>query len=241
MSLWERQEVQKLLRTDGIVVIESVVGGRGRLGLSGGKSPGSATSVRGLSQDFFETDPLECARQLIGTTLIWGRCSGVVVESEAYLTENDEACHTFKRASTRSFVDRNEPGAIYIYLNYGMHWMLNLLVKGGPRRGLILIRALEPKTGIAFMKARRGTENLRGLCSGPGKLTQALEITNRYHEMSICDDSRCRLLPRQTEDIAVTADTRIGITRSAHFPWRFTLADCPFVSVRVRNATARPR
>lgn len=240
MSLWERQEVQKLLRTDGIVVIESAVGLRSaRTG--GGKSAGSSTTVKGLSQDFFATDPLECAQHLIGTTLIWGRCSGVVVESEAYLTENDEACHTFKRASTRDFVARNEPGAIYIYLNYGMHWMLNLLVKGGSRSGLILIRALEPKTGIGLMKARRGKEILRGLCSGPGKLTQALDITNRYHEMSICDDSRCRLLPRRTEEIAVVADTRIGITRSADFPWRFTLAESPFVSVRVRNAKARLR
>ena len=76
----------------------------------------------------------------------------MIVETEAYLTENDEACHTFSRPSAREFVKRNKPGAAYIYFNYGMHWMLNVLIKGGPRDGLILIRALEPRSGIALMK-----------------------------------------------------------------------------------------
>src|SRR3954447_16229209 len=135
---------------------------------------------------FFERDPLVCARELVGTELAWGKCSGIIVETEAYLTLNDEACHTFTRPSTRAFVERNEPGAIYIYFNYGVHWMLNLLVKGGPRTGLILIRALEPRRGLALMKKRRGVEDVRRICSGPGKLTQALDITNRHHERSIC-------------------------------------------------------
>src|SRR5881227_3240721 len=125
-----------------------------------------------LSAAFFRDDPLECARKLVGTELVWGESSGIVVETEAYLTLNDEACHTFTRPSTRAFVERNVPGAIYIYLNYGVHWMLNVLVKGAPRTGLILLRALEPKSGIAIMKKRRGVDDVRRLCSGPGKLTQ---------------------------------------------------------------------
>lgn len=188
-----------------------------------------------LECSFFQRDPLLCARELIGTELVWGRCSGVIVETEAYLTLNDEACHTFTRPSTRAFVERNEPGAIYIYFNYGVHWMLNLLVKGGERSGLILIRALEPRRGLALMRQRRNVEEVRQLCSGPGKLTQALAITNRHHELSICTRTRHYLLPREKPDVPVVADPRIGISRSKDFPWRFTLRGSEFVSRPVRE------
>ena len=187
-----------------------------------------------LRTSFFQRDPLDCARELIGTELIWEKCSGIIVETEAYLTLNDEACHTFTRPSTRAFVERNVPGAIYIYMNYGVHWMLNLLVKGGERSGLILIRALEPRRGLALMKARRGVDDIRLLCSGPGKLAQALDITKRHHEMNICDDRRFCLLPAKAAQIPVVADPRIGISRATEFPWRFTLAESPFLSRRVR-------
>ena len=187
-----------------------------------------------LACSFFERDPLVCARELIGPELVWGKCSGLVVETEAYLTLNDEACHTFTRPSTRAFVQRNEPGAIYIYFNYGVHWMLNLLVKGGPRSGLILVRALEPRRGLALMQARRGTDDIRRLCSGPGKLTQALDITKRHHEVSICAETRYCLLPRSETGVHVIEDARIGISRSKNFPWRFTLAGSPFISRPVR-------
>ena len=188
-----------------------------------------------LRASFFERDPLVCARELIGAELIWGKCSGILVETEAYLTVNDEACHTFTRPSARAFVERNVAGAVYIYMNYGVHWMLNLLVKGGQRSGLILIRALEPRRGLALMKARRGVDDVRHLCSGPGKLTQALDITRRHHEMNICADSRYCLLPAENTQPRVVADRRIGISRSREFPWRFTLSDSPFVSVPVRR------
>jgi DNA-3-methyladenine glycosylase len=187
-----------------------------------------------LRAAFFQRDPLVCARELIGTELVWGKCAGIIVETEAYLTLNDEACHTFTRPSTRAFVERNVAGAVYIYMNYGVHWMLNLLVKGGERSGLILIRALEPRRGLALMKARRGVDDVRRLCSGPGKLAQALDITRRHHEMNICADSRYCLLPAEIAQPRVVADPRIGISRSKEFPWRFTLADSPFVSVPVR-------
>lgn len=194
-----------------------------------------------LPCSFFERDPLVCARELIGTELVWGKCSGIIVETEAYLTLNDEASHTFSRPSTRAFVERNRAGAIYIYMNYGVHWMLNLLVKGGERTGLILIRALEPRCGLSVMRVRRGVEELRRLCSGPGKLAQALDITKRHHEMSICSGSRHYLLPRSEENVRVETDPRIGISRSKDFPWRFTLADSPFVSVPVRPPLTRRR
>lgn len=182
-----------------------------------------------LERSFFQVDPLHAARELIGTTLVWGRCAGVVVECEAYMTENDEACHTFTRPSTRAFVERNEPGAIYIYLNYGVHWMLNVLVKGGPRRGLILFRAVEPTAGISSMRKRRGIDDVHQLCSGPGKLTQALNIMDRHHELNLCGSDKQFLLARAA-GVDVVADERIGITRSADLPWRFTMRGNRFVS-----------
>ncbi len=194
---------------------------------------------RFLPCTFFERDPLVCARELIGTELVWGKCSGVVVEVEAYLTLKDEASHTFTRPSTRAFVERNVAGAVYIYLNYGVHWMLNFLVKGGKRSGLILIRALEPRRGLSLMKARREVEESRQLCSGPGKLARALDITKRHHETNICADSRHCLLPRTEPDVRVIAAPRIGISRSRDLPWRFTLAGSPFVSVPVRPPLTR--
>src|SRR5207244_799931 len=130
---------------------------------------------------FFKRDPITCARELIGAELIWGDCSGIVVEVEAYAAIDDEAAHTFTRPSARSFIERNQAGAAYVYFNYGMHWMLNVLVKGDAK-GFVLIRALYFFVRNANMA------------------------------------------------VDVVADARIGITRSAHYPWRFTLRGSTFVS-----------
>jgi DNA-3-methyladenine glycosylase len=185
-----------------------------------------------LPARFFCRDPLICAREMVGTELIWGACSGKIVETEAYFAVNDEACHTFSRPSAREFVQRNKPGAAYIYFSYGAHWMLNVLVKGDAD-GFVLIRALEPLRGIDKMKRRRGLADERQLCSGPGKLTEALDITNRHHEIDLCADTRHCFLSR-TQHVDVVADERIGITRAAHHLWRFTLAGSKFLSRPVR-------
>ena len=192
-----------------------------------------------LPDSFFKIDPLQCAENLIGTGLIWGKCAGIVVETEAYLVEGDAASHTFSRPSTREFVRRNKAGAAYIYFNYGVHWMLNVLVKGGPRDGLVLIRAIEPTRGIALMRKRRGVEDIRRLCSGPGKLTQALDITKRHHEIDLYSDPEHRFRPRPNDEVEVVADPRIGISRAQDFPWRFTLRGSEFVSVPVRPSTVK--
>ncbi len=188
-----------------------------------------------LSRRFFQTDPLVCAAQLVGTRLIWGKCEGIVVETEAYLVVGDEACHTFSRPSTRAFVERNRAGACYIYFNYGVHWMLNVLVKGGPRDGLILIRAVEPTRGLKRMRERRGVEEIKRLCSGPGKLTQALAITKEHHETDLCADRTHGFRRRPNESVEVVADPRIGISRARDYHWRFTLRGSPFLSVPVRS------
>jgi DNA-3-methyladenine glycosylase len=186
-----------------------------------------------IRTDFFRRDPITCARELVGAELIWGRCAGIIVETEAYLAEDDEACHTFSRPSARAFIERNKPGAAYIYFSYGAHWMLNILVKG-ETNGFVLFRAIEPVRGIELMKRRRGTEDLRNLCSGPGKLTQAFGITNRHHEMNLCRDPKHCFARAGTNDVDVVADERIGISRSAHHPWRFTLRGSKFVSRPVK-------
>ena len=187
-----------------------------------------------LREAFFEVDPLICGRALVGTQLVWEKCAGLVVETEAYLVEGDEACHTFMRPSARAFVERNKPGAAYIYFNYGVHWMLNVLVKGGPRDGLILIRAIEPRRGIAIMRKRRGVEDISRLCSGPGKLTQALDITKRHHEIDLCSDPAHCFRASPDPAVSVVADGRIGISRAKDLPWRFTLRGSQFLSVPVR-------
>jgi DNA-3-methyladenine glycosylase len=182
---------------------------------------------------FFKRDPLTCARDLIGTELIWGECSGVVVEVEAYAAIDDEAAHTFNRPSARSFIERNKAGAAYVYFNYGVHWMLNVLVKGDAD-GFVLIRALEPRRGIELMKKRRGIDDIRQLCSGPGKLTQAFAITCQHHEVDLCSDLRHCFVREASPAADVVADGRIGISRSAHLPWRFTLRGSEFVSRPVK-------
>jgi DNA-3-methyladenine glycosylase len=189
-----------------------------------------------IRASFFRRDPVTCARELIGAKLIWGRCAAKVVETEAYFAQKDEACHTFSRPSARAFIERNKAGSAYIYFSYGAHWMLNVLVKG-KAAGFVLIRALEPVRGIELMKTRRAVDDERRLCSGPGKLTQALDITSRHHEMDLCKDPQHCFVHRTDEDVEVVADERIGISRSAHHLWRFTSSGSKFVSVRVKSAS----
>ena len=108
-----------------------------------------------IDRSFFQRDPVTCARELVGCELRWKQCAGIVVETEAYAAVNDEACHTFARPSAREFIARHRAGTAYVYLNYGMYWLLNVLVKGGAKDGFVLIRALEPTLGLDVMTQRR--------------------------------------------------------------------------------------
>ncbi len=181
-----------------------------------------------LKRPFFERDPLSCARELIGCTLNWGALSGIVVETEAYDVDGDEACHTAFRPSARVFVTSHRAGAAYVYFNYGVHWMLNVLVKG-KRLGFVLIRALEPNKGIEQMKRARGTRDPLKLCSGPGKLTMALGVTGGHHGRDLCADPAFSFSTgRASYEIAISA--RVGISRAAGLPWRFYAAGNPHVS-----------
>lgn len=187
-----------------------------------------------LTQDYFERDVLTVARDLIGVELVWQGCSGIIVETEAYAVDGDAACHTASRPSAREFVKNNPTGTAYVYFNYGMYWLFNLLVKGGERDGLILIRALEPRLGIAEMQQRRQREKLQELCSGPGKLALALGIGGVHHGAAMVGRDRpngCGLrAPRS--GLEVLSDVRVGISQAADFPWRFLARDNPHVSVK---------
>lgn len=192
-----------------------------------------------IDRSFFRRDPLTCSRELIGCTLVWNECEGVIVETEAYSVIDDQACHAFARPSTRAFVAKHPPGTAYVYLNYGVHWLLNVLVKEGTEDGFVLFRAIEPIRGISTMEKRRKLEARRALCSGPGKLSQAFGITGADHERDFCGGSSIGFRAREAA-VEVETDLRIGITKSAHLPWRFLLKDSLYVSVPRQIRKAAP-
>lgn len=188
-----------------------------------------------IGVDFFQRDVVTVARDLVGVELVWRGCSGIIVETEAYAVEGDDACHTASRPSAREFVQSKPPGAAYVYFNYGMYWLFNLLVKGGDRDGLILIRALEPVKGIAEMQSRRSKEKLHDLCSGPGKLAMALGITGEDHGSPLAGKGRPSgvglRLPAHGRAHEVAEDIRVGISKAVGHPWRFLALHHPHVSV----------
>ncbi len=197
-----------------------------------------------LSKEFFTQSPLACAAGLIGCELVWNHCSGIIVETEAYAAIGDEACHTFLRRGAQRFVDAHPAGTAYVYLNYGVHWLLNVLIKGPGGDGFVLIRALEPRRGVPLMQERRALEDPTKLCSGPGKLTQALAIPATFHGSDLCahPEQAFHARPADVAPPALVADVRIGISRAADLPWRFLAAGSRHVSRRpTRAATAMAR
>ena len=190
-----------------------------------------------LDRSFFQRDPVTCARDLIGCELVWKRCAGIVVETEAYAAVGEEACHTFARPSAREFIARERAGAAYVYFNYGMYWLLNVLVKGGRADGFVLIRAIEPTRGLDAMTQRRLAQRKtklahpHALCSGPGKLTIALGVDGRDHGRDLCAGGTIGFRP-PPRAVEVVSDVRIGISKAAHLPWRFLARDSAFVSAQ---------
>ena len=193
---------------------------------------------RRWTESDFQTTPVKCATKMIGTEFRWDNTGGIVVETEAYAEFGDEACHTFVRNAAREFVRDQPPGTIYAYLNYGVHWLFNVLTKHKTSNGFVLIRAIEPTVGIDEMRVRRKKEKLKDLCSGPGKLTQAMGIGPDCHCDSIVDETPNVVRGFFGEPSGkVIADTRIGITKAADFKWRFLLKDSRYVS----KPPSRPR
>ncbi len=172
-----------------------------------------------LDASFFTDHPAECALALIGAEFRWDGCVGRVVETEAYAAEGDPACHTFFRPSARAFVADHPAGTAYVYLNYGVHWLFNVLVKGRKAQGFVLFRALEPMKGLAAMRRRRKRACAAELCSGPGRLTQALGIGRDVHGCRFLECSERGL--RAGAAVGILRGPRIGISRGRELPWRF--------------------
>jgi len=178
---------------------------------------------------FYARDVREVARELLGAVVRHGECSGVIVETEAY-HESEPACHAFVGLTARTRTLFGPPGHAYVYRSYGIHALLNAVCEPEGVAAAVLIRALEPIDGIETMRRRRGIQAVGELCSGPGKLTQALGIG--------LDDNGCDLEvgPVTIEPTAsppaatIVSSTRIGITKAVELPWRFTLAGSRYVS-----------
>lgn len=181
-----------------------------------------------ISPDFFRNDPVDCARELIGCRFSWGDCAGRIVETEAYHAIGDEACHTWLRASARKFVEAHQPGDAYVYLNYGVHWLFNILVKGPQGKGFVLIRALEPLEGFDVMRERRGDFPDRLLMAGPGRLTQAMGINAKDHGSRFLENGTGTL--RKGEACSAVSGPRIGISKATELHWRFGDADSKCLS-----------
>jgi len=200
-----------------------------------------------LSPSFFARDTLAVARDLLGQRLVrivnGRRLSGRIVEAEAYVGEDDLACHASRGRTRRTEVMYGPPGHAYIYFIYGMYHCLNVVTEAEGFPAAVLVRALEPEEGIADMWAYRGCQDERELTSGPGKLCMALQIDRRLNGIDLCDHGE--LFLEEGEPIAphrIATSTRIGIRVpgwAAEAPWRVYVADSPFVSGAPRRATHR--
>jgi DNA-3-methyladenine glycosylase len=170
---------------------------------------------------FYARPVVEVARDLVGCTITHGETSGVIVETEAY-HHSEPACHAYAGLTPRTQTLFGPPGMAYVYRSYGIHALLNAVCEPEGEGTAVLIRALEPFEGIDVMRARRGMERVEDLCSGPGKLTQALGIELTENGTSLIDGP-IRLGPPPAGRPApeVVEGTRIGITRAVELPWRF--------------------
>jgi len=175
----------------------------------------------------FSADAAEVARRLIGVTLLVDGVGGRIVEAEAY-DSSEPAAHSYGGRTERNFSMFGPPGRSYVYRSHGLHWCLNFAVREPDHGAGVLIRALEPTHGLEQMRARRGLQDERLLCAGPGRLAQALGVTRAHNNLAL-DAAPFTLLPA-TEAVAVVAGPRIGISKAVELPWRFGLAGSPFLS-----------
>jgi DNA-3-methyladenine glycosylase len=182
---------------------------------------------RPLTRAFFDRSVHEVAPDLIGTTLLFNGVGGLIVEVEAY-HHTDPAAHSFRGPTPRNRIMFGPPGFTYVYRSYGIHWCVNFVCEEEGSASAVLIRALQPTHGLAAMRRRRKLKEERSLCSGPGKLCEALGITIAHSELPL-DQPPFALYPR-TGMVEIIAGVRIGITKAAELPWRYGLKDSKFVS-----------
>ncbi len=186
-------------------------------------------TVERLGADFFNRSVHEVARDLIGCRLLHDGCGGTIVETESY-ERDDPACHAYVGLTARTEPLFGAPGRAYVYLSYGIHSLLNVVCEPEGEAAAVLFRALEPTAGLEQMRRRRGGRHDRELCSGPGKLTEALGIGLEENGADLTRDPFMLLAPEAGERPEVVAGPRIGITKAVERPWRFCAAGSPFVS-----------
>ncbi|MDP1583956.1 MAG: DNA-3-methyladenine glycosylase [Bradyrhizobium sp.] len=189
--------------------------------------PTAADPGRPLKRAFFARSVHEVAPDLIGATLLVDGVGGVIVEVEAY-HHTDPAAHSFRGPTPRNLVMFGPAGFAYVYRSYGIHWCVNFVCEKEGSASAVLIRALEPTHGLAAMRRRRGLEDERSLCSGPGKLTEALGITVAHNGLAL--DAPPISLYARARKPEIVAGVRIGITKAVELPWRYGLKGSRFLS-----------
>jgi DNA-3-methyladenine glycosylase len=183
--------------------------------------------TRKIGRNFFSRSVHDVAPELIGATLMVDGAGGIIVEVEAY-HHTDPAAHSYRGPTERNAVMFGPPGFAYVYRSYGIHWCLNFVCEPEGSASAVLIRALEPTEGLAKMRRRRGVDDERALCSGPGKLCEALAVTHKHNGLAL-DRAPFELRERMTvPEIAV--GPRIGITKAVDAPWRYGLKGSRFLS-----------
>jgi DNA-3-methyladenine glycosylase len=183
--------------------------------------------ARRLARSFFAGEVHELARALIGAELLVAGVGGLIVELEAY-ERDDPASHAYGGPTARNAAMFGPPGHAYVYRSYGVHWCLNLVCEPEGVASAVLVRALEPTRGLDAMRARRGVDETRLLCSGPGRLCQALGVTGAHDGLPL-DRPPFELRPAASA-AAVLTGPRIGITKASERPWRYGLAGSRFLS-----------
>jgi len=184
-------------------------------------------NARPIRRSFFARSVHAVAPELIGATLTFKGAGGVIVEVEAY-HHTDPAAHSFNGRTERNAVMFGPAGYAYVYRSYGIHWCVNFVCEPEGIASAVLIRALAPTLGLAAMRRRRGVADERLLCSGPGRLCQALGITDAHNGLAL--DKPPFTLFARTQDVAVAVGPRIGITKAVDHPWRYGLKGSRFLS-----------
>jgi len=180
-----------------------------------------------LRRAFFGRSVHEVAPELIGATLLFDGVGGMIVEVEAY-HHTDPAAHSYRGPTPRNAVMFGPPGVAYVYRSYGIHWCLNFVCEQEGSASAVLIRALQPAAGLSAMRRRRGLAEERALCSGPGKLAEALRVTGKHNGLPL-DRAPFELRARERKR-EIVVGPRIGISKALEHPWRYGLKGSPFLS-----------
>jgi DNA-3-methyladenine glycosylase len=180
-----------------------------------------------LRRAFFARHVLEVAPDLIGVTLLVNGVGGLIVEVEAY-HHTEPAAHSFNGSTPRNSVMFGPPGFVYVYRSYGIHWCVNFVCEKAGSASAVLIRALQPTHGIPAMRRRRGLQEEKSLCSGPGKLTEALGITHAHNALAL--DAPPFALHARVGTPDIVTGVRIGLTKATELPWRYGLKGSKFLS-----------